>query len=201
MPDPACACGAPLPASVDAFAEGKSELCGRCLRGRSVLSRGAALGLYGGPLRDCVVALKYQGRHKAAQRLALRLLQKDRVRAVLVKADVLVGVPLHGDRLKERGFNQAALLARALARSTGLPVSTALIRRRNTPSQTHLSARERRRNVARAFAVSDPTAFLGATVVVVDDVATTGATLRECAATLLLAGAREVRAITAARAE
>ncbi len=166
-----------------------------------MLSQGAALGFYAGPLRDCVVALKYQGRHKTAERLALRLLDRERGRAVLVGADTLIGVPLHADRLKERGFNQAALLAEALGRNSGLPVSTALIRNRNTPSQTHLSAKDRRRNVARAFEVRDPKALIGATVVMVDDVATTGATLRECAATLLAAGAAEVRSITVARAE
>lgn len=166
-----------------------------------MLSRGAALGLYRGPLRDCVVALKYQGRHKTAERLAVRLLEQENIRAVLAGADLLVGVPLHADRLKERGFNQAALLAGALARMCGLPESAALIRNRNTPSQTHLSARDRRRNVAKAFSVREGADPGGATIVVVDDVATTGATLRECAATLLTAGAAEVRAITVARAE
>jgi ComF family protein len=159
------------------------------------------LGLYAGSLRDCVVALKYRGRHRTAERLALRLLERERGRAVLFGADALIGVPLHPDRLKERGFNQAALLAEALGRNSGLPVLTALIRNRNTPSQTHLSAKDRRRNVARAFQVREPAALLGATVVLVDDVATTGATLRECAATLLAAGVAEVRAITVARAE
>lgn len=200
MPDDACACGAPLPASASAGALAKAR-CGRCRRGRSVISRSAALGLYGGPLRDCVVALKYQGRHKTAERLAIRLFERERGRAVLLGADMLIGVPLHGDRLKERGFNQASLLTEALARISGLPVSKALIRNRNTPSQTHLSARDRRRNVAAAFAVRDHTALMGITVVLVDDVTTTGATLRECAVTLLAAGAAEVRAITAARAE
>lgn len=200
MSDDTCVCGAPLPASASA-GEATAPRCGRCRRGRSVLSRGAALGFYRGPLRDCVVALKYQGRHKTAERLAIRLWSRERGRAVLSGADMLIGVPLHADRLKERGFNQAALLAGALARISGLPASTALLRTRNTPSQTHLSARDRRRNVARAFAVRDHAALAGATVVLVDDVATTGATLRECAATLLAAGAAEVRAITAARAE
>lgn len=148
-----------------------------------------------------MVALKYQGRHKTAERLAIRLFERGRGRAVLLGADMLIGVPLHIDRLKERGFNQASLLTEALARLSGLPVSKALIRNRNTPSQTHLSAHDRRRNVAAAFAVRDHTTLGGTTVVLVDDVATTGATLRECAATLLAAGAAEVRAITAARAE
>lgn len=111
------------------------------------------------------------------------------------------GVPLHADRVAERGFNQAGLLAEGLSRLSGTPVCTSLTRVRNTPSQTDLSARQRRRNVADAFAVADPRGIKNSVVVLVDDVATTGATLRECARTLLRAGAREVRAITVARAE
>lgn len=193
-----CACGTPLPGSPT---ENPNPECGRCRRGRSVISRGASLGPYDGALRDCVVALKYQGRHRTADRLAVRLFEKARCREVLADCDVLVGVPLHPDRLKERGFNQAGLLAECLARLSGIAVSRGLRRVRNTPSQTDLSARQRRRNVAAAFVVTDPGWILNSVVVLVDDVATTGATLRECASTLLHSGAREVRAITVARAE
>lgn len=189
-----CRCGSPLPGSA-------GEECGRCRRGRSVISRGAALGVYAGPLRDCVVALKYHGRHRTAERLAIRLLENRGCRGILETADVMVGVPLHADRLRHRGFNQADLLAAALARGYPLAVSRALVRTRNTGSQTDLSARERRRNVSNAFAVNPDTSLRDATVVLVDDVTTTGATLRECALTLLAQGAREVRAITVARAE
>jgi ComF family protein len=148
-----------------------------------------------------VVALKYHGRHRTADRLARRLLANERCRRILEAADVLVGVPLHDDRAKHRGFNQAELLAAALARDGNLRVARGLVRTRNTRSQTDLSARDRRRNVRGAFAVTPNFPFKDATVVLVDDVATTGATLRECALTLLAHGVREVRSITAARAE
>lgn len=193
-----CRCGAPLPGCP---AEHPDPECGLCRRGRSAISQGASLGPYAGPLRACVVALKYHGRHKTADRLARRLFERPRCRRVLEDADVLLAVPLHADRLAERGFNQAGLLALGVARLSGTPVSAALARVRNTPSQTDLSARQRRRNMADAFTVADPRAILNTVVVLVDDVATTGATLRECAHTLLRAGAREVRAITVARAE
>ena len=189
-----CRCGSPLGGSTD-------QECGRCRRGRSVISRGAALGVYDGSLRDCVVALKYHGRHRTAERLAIRVLGNPWCRSVLEDADVLVGVPLHPDRVRVRGFNQAELLAVALARACPAAVSQGLVRTRNTQSQTNLSARERRRNVRNAFAVRTDPALRNATVVVVDDVTTTGATLRECALTLLAYGAREVRSITVARAE
>jgi ComF family protein len=148
-----------------------------------------------------VVALKYRGRHKTAERLAIRLHASARCRSLLEASDVIVGVPLHPERERRRGFNQADLLAVALARGCGLPVSRGLERTRNTRSQTDLSAPDRRRNVLNAFAVGSDRALKDAAVVLVDDVTTTGATLRECAAALLAHGAREVRSITVARAE
>ena len=188
-----CGCGTPLPANPDA-------VCGRCRRGGSVVSRGASLGLYAGSLRDCVVALKYQGRHKTATGLAMRLLKDANCKDVLAGADVLVPVPLHVKRLRARGFNQAELLCRALGESRKLPVRLGLRRVRDTPSQTDLSAKDRRRNVRAAFMVSDHS-LANKVVVLVDDVITTGATLRECSLTLLEKGVLEVRAITVARAE
>lgn len=191
---PLCRCGTPLPGS-------GGEECGRCRRGRSPILDGAALGIYAGSLRDCVVALKYRGRHRTAARLAFRLAAVEPCRRILHASEIVVGVPLHPRRARARGFNQADLLACALAKSAGLSVSRGLIRTRNTPSQTDLSARARRQNVRSAFAVAPGAGLAGAAVALVDDVTTTGATLRECATTLLAAGVREVRAITVARAE
>lgn len=189
-----CDCGTPLPGAA-------GEACGRCRRGRSVIARGASLGSYSGTLRDCIQAFKYQGRHKTARSLGSRLLRNRRCLDVLDGADVLLGVPLHPDRLRERGFNQSDLLVEALARECLSRTSRDLVRIRRTRSQTDLSARERRLNVRKAFAVRSGSSLRGATVVLVDDVTTTGATIRECALALLDHGAREVRAITVARAE
>lgn len=147
------------------------------------------------------MALKYQGRHRTARGLARRLLGDAMCGHVLSGADVVVGVPLHPARLRERGFNQADLLAAGLAEGRSLRVCFDLVRSRDTPSQTHLSARDRRLNMRGAFAVRSALSFRDAVVVIVDDVTTTGATLRECALTILAHGAREVRSITAARAE
>ena len=191
---PVCRCGSPRPG----FA---GEACGRCRRGRSPILEGGVLGIYAGSLRDCVVALKYRRRHRTAARLAHRLREDGRCREILDASDVVVGVPLHPDRAKARGFNQAELLASALAREAALPISHGLIRTRNTPSQTDLSARARRLNVQNAFAVLPGSDLGGVAVVLVDDVMTTGATLRACASTLLAAGTREVRSLAVARAE
>jgi ComF family protein len=123
---------------------------------------------------------------------------------VLAHASCVVPVPLHPWRRLTRGFNQATVLARGL----GLPVVPALWRRRATLSQAALSAAARRRNVRGAFGPSPclrPATrrrhLDGAIVVLVDDVSTTGATLDACARVLKAMGAREVRALTAAKAE
>jgi ComF family protein len=114
-------------------------------------------------------------------------------------AELVVPVPLHPARLRQRGFNPAALLARALARARGVPLAPrALERVRDTPSQTGLHRRARARNVAGAFRVR-PGARIPARVWLVDDVVTTGATLREAARALRRAGARRVIALCAAR--
>jgi competence protein ComFC len=129
------------------------------------------------------------------------MLEDRRCQAVLEGADLLAAVPLHVERLRDRGFNQSELLIEALSRGRTVRVFGDLVRARATRSQTDLSAAARRHNVRSAFAVRSDGALQGAIVVLVDDVTTTGATLRECARTLRRHGAAEVRSITVARAE
>jgi ComF family protein len=113
---------------------------------------------------------------------------------------VLVPVPLHPRRLRERGFNQSALVVEALARRAGRPACLdALVRRLDTVPQAGLTAAARRRNVRGAFAVRRRAAVAGRTVTLVDDVLTTGATALACARPLTEAGAVEVRLLTVAR--
>jgi ComF family protein len=117
-------------------------------------------------------------------------------------ADVVVPIPLHRERLRWRGFNQAVPLARAIAAARGRPVDPfALTRQRPTPPQVGLlGAGDRRRNVRGAFAVRDRERVRGRTVLLVDDVMTTGATAHECAHVLRRAGARAVDVVVLARA-
>lgn len=190
---PSCACGLPLLPGAAA--------CGRCRRSRQPIAAGASLGPYEGPLRVAVQQLKYSGRRRAASRLAALLLEEAPSGRLLATSDLLVPVPLHPRRLRERGYNQAALLAQELSRRSGVAVSeAALVRRRDTASQAGLSAAERRRNVADAFVVRRRAAVAGRVVTLVDDVLTTGATARACARALAAAGAAEVRLLTVARA-
>jgi ComF family protein len=187
-----CACGLPLPPG--------RPVCGRCRRGRQPVAAGASLGPYEGPLRVVLHELKYAGRRRAAGRLAELLLEEPAVRALVTTSDVLVPVPLHPRRLRERGFNQAALLAGEIARRAGGRVCPdALVRRLDTAPQAGLTAAARRRNVRGAFAVRRKASVAGRVVTLVDDVLTTGATALACATRLREAGATEVRLLTVAR--
>lgn len=193
-------CGEPLPSwRVASLAEGR---CPRCRRAPRAIDRARALGLYEGALRLLLHALKYEGRRSLARPLGA-LMARHGV-DLLDGADWVVPVPLHWHRRRARGFNQAYELARHLGR----PVIVALRRIRATRPQTGLSACARRRNVAGAFRPArawwrwgrEPAAAIaGCSVVLVDDVWTTGATAEACARVLKAIGAREVRVLTAAR--
>ncbi len=177
--------------------------CARCRREPPAVVRARAAGAYEGVLRQVIHGLKYEGRRTLAAPLGEMM--RTRGMEVLRGADFAVPVPLHWRRLHARGFNQAEDLARHL----GLPVVRALGRVRPTAPQSGLTATDRRRNLRGAFAPPrryrvgarrhDPR-IRGACVVIVDDVSTTGATLEACAKVLREGGAREVRALTAARA-
>lgn len=116
------------------------------------------------------------------------------------EADWITAVPLYARRMRDRGFNQAALLAEGLARRVGLPFrSNAVSRFRATASQTRLTAAQRLHNVRGVFAVPRPRRVAHARIVLVDDVMTTGATVHECARVLRAAGAAAVMVLTVAR--
>ena len=155
----------------------------------------AAIGEYEGILREVIHALKYDGRRSVGPGLSRIMVRQ--AADLLDGAELVVPVPLHCTRQRERGFNQSEILARGF----DMPVCRSLRRTRSTRPQVDLTAHERHLNVADAFALSARAAaeVPGRVVVLVDDVTTTGATLDACAQVLLAAGAREVRAITAAR--
>ncbi|HEY6363127.1 MAG TPA: ComF family protein [Vicinamibacterales bacterium] len=164
------------------------------------MDRSRAAGDYEGALRKIIHAFKYEGRRSLAAPLAAMMSTAGS--ELLRDTDVLVPVPLHAVRRLQRGFNQADDLARRLDG----PVVRALWRIRATSPQAGLTAAARRRNVRHAFRLSPLLSrrtrsrlIEGRTVVLVDDVRTTGATLDACARVMKEAGAKEVRALTAAR--
>jgi ComF family protein len=154
-------------------------------------------GLLRGPLRRAVHRLKYRSRRAAAGALADLLRFPVTQLGPLAPELVVIPVPLHGERLRERGFNQAEALAAPLADALGRPLRAAVLRVRATPTQVGLSRAQRRANVRGAFAASETLA--GQAVLLVDDVTTTGSTLGSAAAACLAAGAVTVYAVTLAR--
>lgn len=154
-----------------------------------------------GPPLDVVHALKYDGWRSVAAGMASRMARLDWPWDVRAERAALVPVPLAPARRRERGFNQAELIATGLARHWRLPVwPNGVVRVRATTSQTRLTPGDRRDNVRDAFRAADVPALQGAHVVLVDDVITTAATLNACAAALCDAGARIVSYVTFARA-
>lgn len=171
-------------------------------RGLPHFERVVALGTFRDPLRHLIYAMKYQGRWPVAERLADRLLQQDRVKQVMQVADCIVPVPLHRLRQVTRGFNQAEVVARQLARGCGKALSRPAVRLRNTETQTHLHSRARReQNLKDAFGLIRGWRIRNRHVVIVDDVMTTGATLQAFARALTPAEPASLSAIVLAVAD
>lgn len=193
---PLCArCGYPFE-----FDEGEGALCGVCTRDPPPWERARAAFRYDDRSRALVLAFKYRDRTDAAKAFGQWLARAGE--ELLAEADLLVPVPLHWTRLFSRRYNQAALLAQAVAKTAGVPVAPmALKRRRRTPPQTGLDRTGRRRNMRGAFAVPVRQAgrVEGRRVVLIDDVLTTGATAGGCVAALREAGAASVDVLTLAR--
>jgi ComF family protein len=159
-----------------------------------------AFAAFGGSIATALRRLKYGDRPDIAAPLGDLL--RFTARGARLSADVVVPVPLHPARLAERGYNQAALLASAVAWELGAPLSARALRRtRATAQQARLDRERRRDNVAGAFSVHAPGGVRGRRVVLVDDVTTTGSTLTACAGALVEAGAATVTALVVAQAD
>ena len=176
-------------------------LCGLCRRGTFVFRQARSFAAYEGKLRSLVQCLKYEGFRPLAKPLA-GYLQGVLERLEGSNWDFVLPIPLHSRRQRQRGFNQAELLAGRLAKLSGIPMAAGdCVRVRETRPQTGLRAAERRRNVAGAFDVPRPQRVKGRRLLLVDDVLTTGATADACARALLEADAAGVWVITLARAD
>ncbi len=188
-------CGAFTPAKVTDQRR-ESIRCRRC--DVEAFTAARACGFYEGALRASLLALKREPR--VAPRLA-RLMFAASERTPINQARLIVPVPLHPERRRERGFNQASVLARELARMTRLPIyEQGLERAVHTEiHRSGMDARARRESVADAFVVRRPGRFANVPVLLVDDVFTTGATVSACAAALKAAGASDVFVLTLAR--
>ena len=202
---PVCAaCGERIP-SVRAAHTQFANYCFSCSQERPAFTRAAAYGSYDEGMRDLIHLLKYDRVRPAAPILGRMLAEVIATLSPEFTADpVVIPVPLHPSKVRQRGFNQSELIARAAlklhpAALDGKPNVSALIRQKNTISQTGMTPAQRRENVRGAFAVVRPSDIAGRDVLLVDDVMTTGTTVSECARVLRRAGAERVFVATVAR--
>jgi ComF family protein len=190
-------CGLPYTGAI-----GPDHDCPECVESPPPFTSARSAFLYGGAAHDAVARFKYGGRLNTGEALIRMALETGMHREAAAVCDAVAPVPLHPFRLVSRGFNQSEVAACAVAKSLGLPlVSGALKRVRAARVQAGLKRRERETNLKGAFAAPHHAKIRGRTILLVDDVMTTGATARECARVLLSAGAKGVHVFTLARTE
>jgi ComF family protein len=179
-----------------AFDHGAGSVCDRCAQDPPVHAGIRAAVAYGDVARTVALRLKYGGRIAFADTIARQL-----ARLMPAEAELIVPVPLHRWRLWSRGFNQAALIAAAVSRASGVPTDPLLLRRtRATPPLRGMGPRARARTVAGVFRAVDPGGLLrDKAVVLIDDIHTSGATTGGCTRILLASGARSVTILCWAR--
>ena len=192
VPLPTCRCGRP--------ARRGSAVCAICAAWPDAIGSVRAAFVFEGPVRDSIHQLKYRRQRARGQFLGTLLAQFVSASTAedAVTPDLVVPLPLHPRRERERGFNQAEVLARPVADRLSVPLRHALERSMETRSQVGLGIDARRRNVQHAFRCPAD-AVAGASVLVIDDVVTTGATFEAAARALLAAGARRVDGLALAR--
>ena len=172
--------------------------CALCRRGLTGFDSALSYGEYAGTLRKLIHVYKYGRVSPLAEPLGKLLVRAlPRTEAF----DAIVPMPLHWTRRWKRGFNQSELLARVVSKRTGVPVENALRRRKPTPSQAGLTSAERRTNVSGAFEVRKRDLVRGRSVLLIDDVLTTGATAAACSRVLKRGGAVRVTVLTLARVD
>jgi len=175
-------------------------LCRLCRTGTYGFARARSFAIYNDALGAAVVLLKYEEVKRLGEWFAARLGETMAQQGGEFRPDMVAPVPLHRDRLRERGYNQAEVIARPLARRLGLPLlPRLLVRARPRPPQLVLSRRERWNSVRGAYVTHADARVDKARILLVDDVFTTGATLDACARALRKAGAAEVMGLTVAR--
>jgi len=177
-----------------------SGVCGFCESDRPAYNMARACGLYRGSLAHAIRRFKFNARRSILPALSGFILEADQTWLADVEVDAVIPVPLHPRRLSERGFNQAADLARPVSRRRRAPLLySALIRQRDTEPQYGLSLNQRRQNVKGAFKVMDPARIRDRKILLVDDIMTTGITVDECVRALNKSGADKVVVLTLAR--
>jgi len=175
--------------------------CGTCSKKDYVFTQAWSTGLYQGILKECIHLLKYN--KKVFMAVPLGKLMTDFMNRYLDfgNIDLIIPVPLHPARLREREFNQSALLAEQIGKRLNIPLSlNNLVKVRPTRPQTGLTGKERLANIQQAFKIKNSSSFSKKNVLLVDDVFTTGSTINECSTSLLQSGINNIYVLTLARA-
>ncbi|MBP7165630.1 MAG: ComF family protein [Firmicutes bacterium] len=195
---PTCSvCGTPLRAGATSDNDARREMCTGCLGIRHYFECARAPAIYEGAARQHVHDLKYRARVEIVPALSALMAHCAINTGMADSCDCATPVPLHPDRLIRRGFNQAGLLARSVSSLLGITlIPGALARHASTGTQTFLDRRHRRDNVIRAFVCDEPARMAGRTIMLIDDVLTSGATADGCARALLRSGASKVYVLT-----
>ncbi|TFG93389.1 MAG: ComF family protein [Syntrophobacterales bacterium] len=194
---PQCtSCGIPFTTT-----QGADHLCEECILSTPPFSVARSLGLYEGALLDAIHLFKYHGKISVGEDLGRMMAQASYASLAIGDYSLIIPVPLHPKRLRERGFNQSLVLARQVSKRCSIPLDFLALRRTlHTEAQVRLSGRQRRINVRGAFEVTDRNRVEGKKIVLIDDVYTTGSTVAECSKVLMKSGAKEVAVLTLARA-
>jgi ComF family protein len=175
--------------------------CGECFKKRFPFASARSIGAYEGPLQEAIHQWKYEGRVALTGLFGKWLAEGFGRYWTPSLFDLLIPVPVHKHRLRERGFNQSLLLARELSLLTGIPYKKRVLRKiRATVPQVALSGTERKKVLKGSFLVSSREEVNRKSVLLIDDVFTTGATVRECSRVLKAAGAKRVDVLTLAHA-
>jgi len=183
-----------------ATSKGQDHLCENCMRNTPWYDFARAPYLYSGLIMESIQRFKYRSETYLASYLGALLSSFAGEWIKNPKDFIVMPVPIHRRRLRERKFNQSLVLARILTSDLGTKLNyLSLIRNRDTKAQTGLNREERRKNVKNAFSITDKQVTEGKEILLVDDVFTTGHTLNECAKTLKKSGARRVICLTLAR--
>jgi ComF family protein len=196
VPPRCSSCGLPL----HHFENNLDHLCGDCILQPPPYSGARSFGYYTAELGKIVQELKFRGKRNLARLLAPLLTAAFFESWSRDEFDLVVPVPLHSKRRRERGYNQSELLARSLARQVAVSYNPALLRIRPTLPQVGLTDSERKENVRKAFRCCRPQQISKKRVLLIDDVMTTGATVASAAQALLDGGALRVSVLTVARA-
>ncbi len=176
--------------------------CDRCTKGKQKIYYNVLRGilLFEEPIKECIHKLKYKGKDYIGKFLSEFFIQYLQNNSYLLDIDLIVPVPIHWTRKIQRGFNQSELLSEPVAKKFKIKYDNRnLFRRKRTKPQVKLNKEERLINISEAFAVRDPDFFSGKSVLIIDDVSTTGETINQCAKVLRQSGAKNIFGLTLAR--